>query len=386
MNAFEFARILGGLFYCNDGEELGRRWLEIDETLRKEFFEQLCKEGFGCFLRWRFQKCNVLSDEEIERLRRVGMGNFQRAALDEMAFNELFKILEDEQIRFCPIKGIDLAYRIYPSPSLRPFGDWDILFHPDDIGRVLGSLEKHGWKELLHKDGKGGHHSSPLVKGRYFMEPHWTLSCFTNADPRKIWDYVNPVKGSNFRYTLCPELNLLLIARHASEWNYREVALSKVLLDAAMVIARENVDWGRLRDISKTLNQPYAGNFFAAFSEFFPDEMVERMAAEPEKRDAYREIFAHRKEFLKVKAPEVMLEDKKRFSIGWFKRVLAVYYPRNLRYKYGLPLTGANGTLAWKYVVETASKFTKLLGCLSGKKTPGFKEYLQVIQKAEEIE
>ncbi|MCQ2396347.1 MAG: nucleotidyltransferase family protein, partial [Lentisphaeria bacterium] len=221
MNAFDFARVLGDLFYCDDAEELGRKWQELDEDMRKVFFAQLCKDGFGNFLRWRFKGCNVLNAEETERLRNEALGYLQRATLDEMAFNELFGILETAHIRFCPIKGIDLAYRIYPSPSLRPFGDWDILFHPDDIGRVLGCLEKHGWKELLHKDGKGGHHSSPLVKGRYFMEPHWTLSCFTNADPRKIWDYLTPVEGNTCKHTLCPELNLLLIARHASEWNRR---------------------------------------------------------------------------------------------------------------------------------------------------------------------
>lgn len=381
MDTFEFARILGSLLY--DMENAGSFWGELSEESRGQFISQLESDGFAGFLRLSFQEAGILSETLDKRLMLKNAVRLRQAVLDEFELKSLYAFLESEKVRFCPIKGIDLAFRVYPSPSLRPYGDWDILFHPEDIDRVRHLMMERGWEEVVHKDAKSGHHYSPLVKGRFFMEPHWTLSCFYGADALRIWDYMLPQKEGGFRYTLSPELNLLLIARHASEWNYREVALSKLLLDAAMVIRHDDVDWRKLREIARELNQPYAGNLFAAFPEFFPKEMVERMEAEPEQCGAYREIFAHRGEFKKVEAKEVMMEEDNRFSLQWFKRALAVFHPKNLRYKYGLPLTGETPKLLRLYFVEMGGKISKALWGLFGRKTPGFREYLDTIRKAE---
>lgn len=382
MDVFEFARILGELFFGEDAEGIGRLWLGHSKEERREFFQRIRREGFMAFCARRLVKSRVLSKEDVARLRDENEGYMRKNMLDEVALKQLYDEFEAGGIRFCPIKGIDLAYRVYPVASLRRYDDWDILFHPDDFKRALDFLRGRGWLELRHGDVETDHHSSPMKKDDFILEPHRTLACFPGTDPRKIWKYVFPVSAGGCRHVLSPEMNILQMARHASEFKYREIAVSKLLLDAGMLLMAEDVDWGRVREISVELGQPYAGDLFGAFPEFFPAEIVAQMAPDPDRVSAYREIFLRRGEFLMVGDAELMMESENRFSKGWFRCVFGVFHPKNIRHAYNLPEKGDWRGLLKGYWTEVCQKFKRFFR-YAHHKTPGLREYLATIRRAE---
>lgn len=86
-----------------------------------------------------------------------GDGNFKEAlrsgAREVLAANlawrklyeELRDILAAAGIRALPIKGVDLAFTVYPSPACRPMTDVDILVSPDDYEGAEGVIEREGF-------------------------------------------------------------------------------------------------------------------------------------------------------------------------------------------------------------------------------------------------
>lgn len=60
-------------------------------------------------------------------------------------YEELWDILAAAGIRALPIKGVDVAFAVYPSPACRPMTDVDILVSPDDYEAAEGVLEREGF-------------------------------------------------------------------------------------------------------------------------------------------------------------------------------------------------------------------------------------------------
>jgi hypothetical protein len=53
-------------------------------------------------------------------------------------------------VRWLPIKGCDLASRVYERPEERPVGDVDVLIAEVDYPRARAVLEEAGWRSLAH--------------------------------------------------------------------------------------------------------------------------------------------------------------------------------------------------------------------------------------------
>lgn len=375
----EYISILGKLFYSQP-PELTQFWHDLPEESRQAFLAGIQREKFTSFLLYRLN--SGLSQELQDKYRATQMGLLQRAMRNEYALKPLFADFDKAGLRFACLKGIDLAYRIYPSPSLRPFGDWDILFHIEDLEKAQALLRSKGWQDVVHKvHGPGEHHDSPLVKDGYFLEPHYTLSCFGQSHTHDIWEHCLPYPGYQNRFVLSPELNLLLIARHASEDKYRTIGITKLLLDTAFLLQKENLDWQRLKLLCQEMHLPYAGNLFAAFPEFFPQDLVAAMDASPEQANAYRQIFEKRDEFMKITTAEFMMNNEARFTSRWFLQIFNVFHPKNLRYKYHIRDNGKLKLLG-AYFRETGSKIGKLTHYIfcRNKKVPSFLEYIQIAE------
>lgn len=56
--------------------------------------------------------------------------------------------LADAGVVWAPLKGCDLATRIYAQPEERPLGDADLLIFPEDYPRARAALERAGWRSL----------------------------------------------------------------------------------------------------------------------------------------------------------------------------------------------------------------------------------------------
>jgi signal peptidase I len=77
------------------------------------------------------------------------------------------------------LKGSHLAFHVYPSPSLRPMGDIDIVVSENNLQKVIGVLKDNGYESEyfdLENAKKYHWHFPPFNKaGKKSIELHWTL-------------------------------------------------------------------------------------------------------------------------------------------------------------------------------------------------------------------
>jgi hypothetical protein len=108
-----------------------------------------------------------------------------KSIIQESGLKQLRTLLEKERIPFCFIKGADLAYRIYPESALRVFSDWDVFVPPSQLKEFCRVLEKDSWHCRL--DSFCGHHAGMRTKGKFCLEPHFSLPNFEDAQPEELW-------------------------------------------------------------------------------------------------------------------------------------------------------------------------------------------------------
>ena len=77
------------------------------------------------------------------------MGSARRTWVDnQLTFERLgtaLEILDTARIRTLALKGVPLALRHYPDPSLRPMTDFDLLVDPSDAAVAVTALRDGGW-------------------------------------------------------------------------------------------------------------------------------------------------------------------------------------------------------------------------------------------------
>ena len=79
-----------------------------------------------------------------EIIRKLWLAHTLRDMKQEAVFRELTVLFRSNGVRFCPIKGADLAWCVYPSGALRPKCDLDILLPEQEIPQALALLKANG--------------------------------------------------------------------------------------------------------------------------------------------------------------------------------------------------------------------------------------------------
>jgi hypothetical protein len=343
---------LGACIY-GDAEKF---YAGLDHSGRQELETQAKLFGMSPWL-YRYLS-NVLPDgvrSECQRVFQMCQAESMRAILE---LDRLCDVLRNNGLRFALIKGADLAYRLYPEAALRRYGDWNVLFHPDDCGRALEVLSKDGWEiPIQYTDNHeavmktSAHHFSLHIRGGYKVEPHFTLPNFANIDPHEFWEYTIEQPGGG-QYVLSPEFNLLMLTRHAASKSYFHVSIPKLLTDAAMVMRKEKIDFMKLRSMTDKWHLPYSGNLLAAFPEFFPADVIADFHADPEDTLQFRRVFEERAMLREPQSVSLVLN---RFHaqgntfLGLWKYVRNCT-PDKMRILYHLPKHGAWGRVALAYV------------------------------------
>lgn len=345
-------RFLGACVYG----DAGAYYTALNETEHAELEKQGKRFGMDAwFYRYLY---DVLPDEKRAEYRKTYQARQLKAMADAQELKRLYRMLAGHGLRFVTIKGADLAYRLYPDAALRPYGDWDIWFHPDDCERALAVLAEDGWAIPDHYPGdqesvrkSEAHHFSPHVRGRHVIEPHFTLSNFNGIDPREMWEHTAEYPPGDGQRILSPEMNLLMLARHAALQTYYHVLAPKLLADAAMAL-KEPVDPAALRGLSERWHLPYPGDLLAAFPEFFPAETIEGFGADPAKAAEFRTLFELRASLGEQAGLPILLsryEQRGQVAGRIWKHILA-HNPVKMRYLYHLPEHGAWGRVAWAYL------------------------------------
>ena len=141
MDLHEFTRFLGTLFY-GASEEVVSLWKELDDDVREEFLKVCKREGTMPFVYRKLYDAGLRVGLEKLEAQNVRQNAF--AIGNQMKFGSFCALLDGHGIRYVPIKGIDLAFRIYPSPALRSFCDWDVLIHREDFFKAVRILLDNG--------------------------------------------------------------------------------------------------------------------------------------------------------------------------------------------------------------------------------------------------
>lgn len=317
--------------------------MKAGELTREEFLEQAEPFLAEEFLYYRLK--DQLPAPYLEKFKQSFLSAFGSSVQTEIPLQALYRLFEENSIRFAPIKGIDLAWRIYPSPALRRFSDWDILFHPEDCQRATELLFANGWTSPhFSPDPPIHHHYAPFYRGRIMLEPHRALSRLTEIEPAEVWEEIHPVSGT--RHALSPELYAFLLERHACADGFR-VRHVRYLLDAAFLMVKTPIQWDRVRHLARRWHLPYPGNFFGAYAAFFPKEILTAMNPDPVRAEAYRQLIRLPDQFGTLKREEWSMQ--RYFSVKWVRHHLGRLSPRGIRNYYNLPAHGAYGRLIGGY-------------------------------------
>lgn len=315
-----------------------------------------------------------------------------KALMGEQELKRLYHVLASNDLRFVPIKGADLAYRLYPDAALRAYGDWDIWFHPDDCERALAVLAEDGWTvleqysndhEAVQKIAK--HHFAPHRRGIYILEPHFSLANFEGVDLHEMWGHTVEYPNGDGQHVLSPEMNLLMLARHASYRSYYHAQIPKLMTDAAMLIQKEKVNFSVLRELANSWHMPYPGDLLAAFPEFWGTEAIEAFGADPAKSNGFRKLFELRGALGEPESVSLVLsryEAKGMVTNGILKHIRA-HNASMMRRMYHLPKYGAWGRVIWAYICWFS---TRSLGASQwALRKPRLRDYAKTVEEVEHM-
>ena len=109
-------------------------------------YETLKEERLAALLAFRLSGEDFPAGEAfVEDLRSQGRAVLAANLLRRKLFDELKKTLAAAGIPALPIKGVDVAFASFPSPSCRPMTDIDVLVSPDDYRAAQRVLRSEGF-------------------------------------------------------------------------------------------------------------------------------------------------------------------------------------------------------------------------------------------------
>jgi hypothetical protein len=101
--------------------------------------------GAGALGWWRIREDPILSNTESGRsLYAAYLQHSVNSARNEAKLAECVDTLSKEGIKPLVVKGWAIA-RKYPESGLRPYGDLDLIFDPDDYQKAMALLASRGW-------------------------------------------------------------------------------------------------------------------------------------------------------------------------------------------------------------------------------------------------
>ena len=377
-------RFLGACVYGDAAAYYGG----LNEAERAELEAQ--GKSFG-MTTWVYRYLsNVLPEKKNMAYQEIYQTRQAKALIGARELKRLYGVLASHGLRFAPIKGADLTYRLYPDAALRNFGDWDIWFHPDDCEQALAVLAEDGWEvpENCIRDheavrSSGAHHFSPHIRRHHKIEPHFTLANFKEIAPIEMWDYTLDYPDGDGQRVLSPEMNLLMLTRHAATKSYYHAQLPKLLTDAAIIMQKEKVDFDKLHAMAQRWNLPYSGDLLAAFPEFFPSDEIADFKADSKKVEAFRKIFETRGRLGEQENSAILLSryEVSGQIVGGVMKHIKTHTPSKMRLIYHLPKHGAWGRVVLAYATWFWTRTWRARIWM--RRNPVLLEYAHIVETAE---
>lgn len=149
--------------------------------------------------------------EKLIRAQQLAVCRYERMHYE---CEELYRILEDAEIDYLPLKGAVIR-GLYPEPWMRTSCDIDILIRENDVERAVRLLESEAEYENC---GKAYHDVSLKSPSGVHLELHFSIR---ENDERidglldEVWNYAIPVDGTKHRYEMKNEYLLFHLIAHA---------------------------------------------------------------------------------------------------------------------------------------------------------------------------
>ena len=248
-----------------------------------------------------------------------------RSMSQQAALRELAARFREEAIRFCPIKGADLAWRVWPESLVRCQSDLDLWIHPEDFPKALEAARRAGWEAPYSYVND---HHAPVMKRRdVTLELHYRLPLPETALQSGLWAELTPAGACEWRPPL--ELNLLLLFHHSRRHHWNNGV--KLLLDSGFLVAREGApDGARMAALTARLQIAGPEMLFLAFPELFPATAVPGASIPAETLAAFRSLILG-SPCGRERSAERVMSASDRFSLAWWKERLRGLAPTNIR-------------------------------------------------------
>ena len=355
---------------------LGVMFSSSDFVFGEEFCRLAEAAGYEALLYWR--SGGMLTPRFAhfkERYRRMAAGQIRQ----EHELCRLYALLEEHRLPFAPIKGADLAFRIYPVSALRPFGDWDIWVPSRELKRFCQILADNGW--LCPLDCSSDHHCGMRHKGAFHLEPHFHLPNFQHASARKLWEETIPAAGKQYERRLSPELNLIMLCQHNAIASYRSGNLLKLLVDMEFLLTSTPVNWEKTTRLCFEYQVPHPGLLIRAFPEFFRERHVCGINFPHDVISALRELLLTSEKF-RDDSSEINALAAEPFQPSWWKIHLRRLSDENLKWKYHLPAD--SGTIVHFYRLwDIMRKSFFFLRYMKSKPSDGLMHYFKEVCKVD---
>jgi len=221
---------------------------------------------------------------------------------------ELLQACADAGLEIIVLKGAALAETVYPRPSLRWFGDLDVLVRPEDAERARTLLMGLGyvcddaaWDDLAARHSCQVNFFKHTDKGPVVVELHTDLlnnllfRDQVQVDHAGLWTRARPatLAGVATR-VLGPEDQILHLCLHLASHYF---AAPNSLRDIAQVCAASDVDWPLFTSLCRRSGLATAGfcGLFAASSLLdasVPQSVLEDLAPRRFRAQAERLVTA----------------------------------------------------------------------------------------------
>lgn len=188
------------------------------EQALEEVFKLAKKHNLAHLVGQAANKLQLPESGLLVLCKKVAMQAFLRNARQDIAYQNICTVLEENKIPFIPLKGAVLK-DYYPEPWMRTSCDLDILVHPEDVDAARRLLEAQGWRYR----SSTAHDIGFIYSGNIHLELHYaTIEDYISTKGQFImegvWADATPLPGKRYHMVISDPLyyyyHMVHMAKH----------------------------------------------------------------------------------------------------------------------------------------------------------------------------
>lgn len=247
-------------------------------------------------------------------------------AANMLVVGQLFRIkslFDSRRIPMLSFKGPLLSIQAYGDPTLRMFGDLDLLVQPKHLDNAIRLLEEAGYQPLTTVSWIK--RSSVIISrqkdvrfaerdGQTILELHWKLSGSHFGLPKEMNQLWERLESLDIAGTKVPNLSfndlLIYLCLHGSRHSWER--LSWICDIYHLLLSREEIDWASIFAESKSLGcENVVALGLKLVQEFFSYKIPKPFTASTVQEQVYDEIVAEiRNRLFTPEAVQVQLGER----------------------------------------------------------------------------